>query len=155
MSSRLSTLALAIAVILPSCSPRVIETVRTEIEYRDREVHDTVAVEIPVEVEKIVTRDTSSHLENTYARSDASVKDGFLSHSLESKPQIIKVPVTVHVTDTVYREAQIVEKEVKVEKPLTWAQKSKIEAFWWLLGAVLILLAWTFRKPLARCLRLR
>lgn len=155
MSSRLSIIALALA--LASCSPRVIETVRTEIEYRDRIVYDTATVEIPVEIEKIVTRDTASHLENTYARSDASVKDGFLSHSLESKPQIIRVPVEVRVTDTlcVYKEAQTIVETVEVEKPLSWAQQSKIGAFWWLLGAVVALLAWTFRKPLLRCLRLR
>lgn len=133
-------------LLLASCSPRIIEHTKTEIVYRDREVHDTATVEIPVIIEKNITRDTASHLENTYARSDASVSGGYLSHSLESKPQIIKVPVTVHVTDTLYKEAQIVEKEVKVEKPLSWWQKFRIGAFWWLCGAVLLLLAWTFRK---------
>lgn len=144
MSSRLKILLAA--CLVASCSPRVIEHTRTEIVYRDREVHDTATVEIPVEVEKIITRDTASHLENTFAVSDASVKDGFLSHSLASKPQYIKVPVTVHVTDTLYKEAQIEEKIVKVEKPLSWWQKFRIGAFGWLCGAVLLLLAWTFRK---------
>lgn len=37
-------------------------------------------------------------------------------------------------------------KEVKVEKPLSWWQKFRIGAFWWLLGAVVALLLWTFRK---------
>ena len=37
-------------------------------------------------------------------------------------------------------------KEVKVEKPLSWGQKAKIGAFWWLLGAVVALLLWTLRK---------
>lgn len=131
---------------MASCSPRIIKEVHTEIEYRDREVHDTATVEIPVIIEKNITRDTVSHLENTYAKSDAMVSQGLLFHSLESKPQIIKVPVTVHVTDTLYKEAQIEEKIVEVEKPLSWWQKFRIEAFWWLSGAVLLLLAWTFRK---------
>ena len=56
-----------------SCSPRVVERVVTQIEYRDRVVHDTARVEIPYEVEKIVTRDTVSHLENSFAKSDAKV----------------------------------------------------------------------------------
>ena len=132
--------------LLASCSPRIIKEVHTEIEYRDREVHDTATVEIPVIIEKNITRDTVSHLENTYAKSDAMVSQGLLFHSLESKPQIIKVPVTVHVTDTLYKEAQIEEKIVEAEKPLSWWQKFRIEAFWWLSGAVLLLLAWTFRK---------
>ena len=131
---------------MASCSPRIIKEVHTEIEYRDREVHDTATVEIPVIIEKNITRDTVSHLENTYAKSDAMVSQGLLFHSLESKPQIIKVPVTVHVTDTLYKEAQIEEKIVEVEKPLSWWQKFRMEAFWWLSGAVLLLLAWTFRK---------
>ena len=144
MNSRLSLL-LAVC-LLASCSPRIIKEVHTEIEYRDREVHDTATVEIPVIIEKNITRDTVSHLENTYAKSDAMVSQGLLFHSLESKPQIIKVPVTVHVTDTLYKEAQIEEKIVEVEKPLSWWQKFRMEAFWWLSGAVLLLLAWTFRK---------
>lgn len=144
MNSRLSLL-LAVC-LLASCSPRIIKEVHTEIEYRDREVHDTATVEIPVIIEKNITRDTVSHLENTYAKSDAMVSQGLLFHSLESKPQVIKVPVTVHVTDTLYKEAQIEEKIVEVEKPLSWWQKFRIEAFWWLSGAVLLLLAWTFRK---------
>lgn len=144
MNSRLSLL-LAVC-LLASCSPRIIKEVHTEIEYRDREVHDTATVEIPVIIEKNITRDTVSHLENIYAKSDAMVSQGLLFHSLESKPQIIKVPVTVHVTDTLYKEAQIEEKIVEVEKPLSWWQKFRMEAFWWLSGAVLLLLAWTFRK---------
>ena len=39
-------------------------------------------------------------------------------------------------------------KEVKIEKPLSWWQKFRIGAFWWLLGAVALLLLWTFRKKL-------
>ena len=144
MNSRLSLLFAV--CLLASCSPRIIKEVHTEIEYRDREVHDTATVEIPVIIEKNITRDTVSHLENTYAKSDAMVSQGLLFHSLESKPQIIKVPVTVHVTDTLYKEAQIEEKIVEVEKPLSWWQKFRMEAFWWLSGAVLLLLAWTFRK---------
>ena len=130
------------------CSPRIVEKVVTQIEYRDRVVHDTATVEIPVEVEKIVTRDTVSHLENTYAKSDAVVSEGFLHHSLESIPQYIKVPVEVHVTDTLYKEAQIIEKEVEVEKPLSWWQSFEIGAFWWLLGALIAALLYIFRKPI-------
>lgn len=37
-------------------------------------------------------------------------------------------------------------KEVKIEKPLSWWQSFKIGAFWWLCGAVVLLLLWTFRK---------
>lgn len=137
-----------------SCSPKIVYKTETKIEYRDRIVHDTATFEIPVEVEKIVTKDTASHLENRYAKSDAVVSDGLLSHSLESKPQYIKVPVEVHVTDTLYKESQIIEKEVKVEKPLTWWQKFRQGAFWWLLGGLVLALIWIFRKPILKLFRI-
>ena len=136
---------------LSGCSllrPKVITKIEKEVEYRDREVHDTATVEIPIEVERIVTRDTTSHLENSFAKSDAVVSGGYLHHSLESIPQIIRVPVVVHVTDTIYREKEAVEtiKEVKVEKPLSWSQKAKIGAFPWLVIGFLGLLIWVTKK---------
>lgn len=143
---------LAVIVAVFACSPKVIVQKEVITEYRDRIVHDTATVEIPVEVEKVVTRDTVSHLENTYAKSDAVVSEGFLHHSLESIPQIIKVPVEVHVTDTLYKEAEIHTETVEVEKPLTWWQKFRIGAFWWLVGAVVLLLLWTFRKLIFKTL---
>jgi len=45
-------------------------------------------------------------------------------------------------------------KEVKVEKPLSAWKSAKIEAFWWLFAAVLLLLLWTFRKPILKLLHL-
>lgn len=137
--------------LLSGCSllrPKVITKIEKEVEYRDREVHDTATVEIPIEVERIVTRDTSSHLENSFAKSDAVVSGGYLHHSLESIPQIIRVPVVVHVTDTLYREKEAVEtiKEVKVDKPLSWSQKAKIGAFPWLVIGFLGLLIWVTKK---------
>lgn len=139
--------------LLASCSPRIVEKIETRIEYRDRIVHDTTTFEIPVEVEKIVTKDTVSHLENSFAKSDAVVSGGLLSHSLESKPQIIKIPIEVHVTDTLWKESQIIEKEVEVEKPLSWWKSFKILAFWWLLGACATLLLYVFRKPVLALIR--
>ena len=139
-----------VACLLTSCSPKITEKVVTKIEYRERVVHDTTTFEVPVEVEKIVTKDTASHLENKFAKSDASVSGGFLSHSLESKPQIIKIPVEVHVTDTLIKEAEIKEVIKEVDKPLSWWKSTKIEAFWWLLGALVLCLLWIFRKPILK-----
>lgn len=151
-----AVLVIILLVLAVSCSPKIIERVETKIEYRDRVVHDTATFEVPVEVEKIVTRDTVSHLENNWAKSDAVVSEGFLRHSLESKPKIIQVPVEVHVTDTLWKEkeAQAVTETKEVEKPLSWWKSFKLDAFWWLLAAVLVLLAWTFRKTLLKLLAL-
>ena len=141
-----ATAILLVLGLLASCSPRIITEKETVIEYRDTTIIDTAYFEVPVEVEKIVTRDTTSHLENSLAISDAMVTDGFLHHSLETKPQKVPVPVVIHVRDTIKQEAQIVYKEVPVEQPLSWWQKFRMDAFWWLLGAVVLLLLWTFRK---------
>ena len=143
---------IAAIVLLYSCSPKIIEKVETKVEIRERVVHDTTTFEIPVEVEKIVTKDTVSHLENSYARSDASVSGGLLSHSLESIPQIIKVPYEVTVTDTVYveKEAQIIEKEVTVEKPLSLWKRIELASFWWLLLLSAGSLAYIFRKDILK-----
>ena len=135
-----------ILALLAGCSPKIVEKIVTQIEYRDRIVHDTATVKIPYEVEKIVTRDTSSHLETTYAKSDAVVSEGFLHHSLESIPKIIKVPVEVHVTDTLYRESEIKTEYVEVEKKLNWFQRMKLDAFWWLVLGLGVSLLWIFRK---------
>ena len=141
-----------------SCSPKVITQVRTEyrdsvrVEVHERLIHDTVSVQIPVEVEKIVTRDTVSRLENTYAKSVAVVSGGFLHHSLSSKPQVIYVPVEVPVTDTTttHTSSAIEEKtETKVEyveKKLTWLQKTEIYGFRCMVLFALLFFLWKYRK---------
>lgn len=121
---------LVTAFFVCSCSvqkpqPSSNQTDSVRVEYRERLVIDTVSVIVPKEIERIVTRDTSSHLENEYAKSDASVSEGFLSHTLESKPQTIRVPVTVTVHDTVVveRSAETVVETVEVERePTFWEQ---------------------------------
>ena len=135
---------IALLVLAASCAvqkpqaPTVI--VRDSVVFRDRLVTDTAFVEIPTIIEKNITRDTASHLENTYAKSDAVVYGGFLAHSLETKPQTIKAPVTVTVHDTliVQKEAEIQTQTVEVEKSLSWWQRLRIGAFWWLLALALV-----------------
>ena len=102
------------------CSPRITppaeirDSVRVEI--RERTVHDTAYVDVPLIKEVNVTRDTSSHLENEYAMSDASISNGTLRHSLETRPHKIAAPVTitVHDTLTVEKKAETIIKEVNV-----------------------------------------
>ena len=102
------------------CSPRITppaeirDSVRVEI--RERPVHDTAYVDVRLIKEVNVTRDTSSHLENEYAMSDASISNGTLRHSLETRPHKIAAPVTitVHDTLTVEKKAETIIKEVNV-----------------------------------------
>ena len=90
---------------------------------------DTVFLEVPKIVEKIVTADTVSVLENDFASSSASVSDGLLSHSLETKP--VQKPVEVQ-TKIVYRDSVVfkdvvVYETVEVEKELTEWQSFKMK----------------------------
>ena len=139
---KVATLFITI-VLLASCGvckPRIEYRDSVRVEIRERIVHDTATFGIPVIVEKNVTRDTSSHLENPYAKSDAVVSEGFLWHSLESIPQTIKVPVEIPVHDTTYIEKaqETVYVTQYVEKELTWWQRFRLEAFWWLVLALVL-----------------
>ena len=90
---------------------------------------DTVFLEVPQIVERIVTKDTVSVLENEFAKSAASVSDGLLAHSLETKP--VQKPVEVQ-TKIVYRDSVIfkdvvVYETVEVEKELSRWQSFKMK----------------------------
>lgn len=54
----------------------VVHDTKDSLIIRDRVIHDTLKVPVPVYVEKNVTPDDSSHLENPYAVSDAWAKIG-------------------------------------------------------------------------------
>lgn len=134
----------------PKHYPQIVYRDSIQVEIRERLVHDTVSFEVPVIIDRNVTLDTASHLENEWAKSDAVISDGYLSHSLETKGRTVYIPVTTVVHDTVTVETHTQEAVVEkiVEKPLTWWQRLRLRAFWPLLGAVLALVLWIYRKPL-------
>ena len=107
-----------------------VDSTRVEVRTETRYVHDTSWVEIPVIVEKVSTLDTASVLENKYAKSEASVSGGILSHSLQTKP--VREPVRIERKETVrdsivYRD-RIQTQTVEVERKLTWWQSLKMKA---------------------------
>lgn len=116
------------------------------------ETIDTVYVELPRQVERIVTHDTTSRLENDYAVSEARVEAGMLHHTLETKPAKIPVPVksTIEKKDSVTTNSKSeVEKEkVYVEKELTTWQRFRLDGFWILAAIVAAIGFWKFRRPL-------
>lgn len=105
--------------------PTVILSDSTRVEYRDRIIRDTVEFEIPKIIEKRVTEDTLSVIENEYARTQAIVYDGKLYHDLQTKPAIIKVPVVMEVHDTliVQKQSETLTEYVEVEKKLSFFQR--------------------------------
>ena len=119
-------------------SEKILVETRIETVYKT----DTVYLEVPKIVEKIVTADTVSVLENEYAKSEASVSEGLLAHSLETKP--VKQPVEVQ-TQVVYRDSVIVKdnvivQTVEVEKPLTGWQSFKMSMGGWMLGLIIFMI---------------
>ena len=128
---------------------KIITETRIETVYET----DTVYLEVPKIVEKVVTKDTVSVLENEFAKSAASVSDGLLAHSLETKP--VQKPVEVQ-TKIVYRDSVIVQDRVvteiqEVEKELTGWQSFKMKMGGWFLGILIILIVLLilyFVKPL-------
>ena len=113
-----------------SCGPArhacVSDSTRVEVREVTRYVKDTMYLELPVITERIVTRDTSSRLENDYAVSEASVSGGYLSHSLATKPARTPVETEARevVRDSIVFRDRLVEVPVEVEKPLSRWQRT-------------------------------
>ena len=120
------------AVLCAGCSPKIVERVVVQ--------RDTLQVH---------HRDTTYRRDSIYIREwmkgDTVYVDRYRDRYVFRDRWRDSISVReVHDTTAV---------EVKVEKPLSVAQKAKIGAFWCLLGAVLALGAWTFRKPILALLK--
>ena len=125
--------------------------IRKEIVY----VPDTVYLEIQAQTAERTTRDSTSHLENDYAESDARINsDGSLYHDLKTKPQEIpKEQTPVERNDSIvykYKDRTVYE---TVERELSLMERIKLAAFWYLAGAVALCVCLLFRKPLWAALR--
>ena len=118
------------------------DSTRVEVRVEKEIVTDTAWVELPVIVERVVTLDTASVLENRYAVSEAVVSGGRLAHSLATKP--VREPVRVE-KEIVYRDSlvyrdRVVREEVKVEKQLSLWQRVKMKTGGVCLLAILLII---------------
>lgn len=147
---------LMLGICLASCSTarfRPSERDSTVVRYIDKlRIRDSVVmVGIPVESSsQNMSASDTSHLETSVARSDAWVDSkGKIHHTLNNKSDK-KLPAIVPVYDRarMLDERQIITitKTVKVEKVLTWWQKFRLKAFWWLAGLIAAsVIAWIVR----------
>lgn len=149
-----------LAVLVTSCgsSRHAVTSIEThdstKVEVRTERIEhiDTIYVELPRQVERIVTQDTTSRLENDYAVSEARVEAGMLHHTLETKAA--KIPIlsksTIEKKDSVTTNSKSeVEKEkVYIEKELTAWQKFRLRGFWILAAVIGGYLVWKNRKGL-------
>ena len=153
------TIILCALLLLVGCrSPKEIVREVTVIETHDsiHFVHDTLYFDVPMQTAQIVTKDSTSVLENDWAISQVAInKDGTLSHKLESKQQSVPVPFEKPVetkTQVIYRNRDV-KVPVPVEKELTKWEKFRLSAFWWLLGASVVCVGVVLRKPLFSIVR--
>ena len=146
-----TVLLIIIALALSACCntknlPVKIETrdsVITKVVKETKYIKDTVYLEVPAQTAERTTADSTSHLENDYAVSDARINpDGTLYHDLNTKPQEkpFEVETPVERKDSIvyrYKDRTVYE-TVEVERELTWWQKTKMYGFWALLALFLI-----------------
>ena len=124
-----SLLLLAAMAAATSCSPRIIENIRYQ--------RDTTYVQ-QMKVDSVFIREKG----DTVIIYKERIRDRYVFR--HDTLRLVKV-------DSVVVERV---KEVNVEKSLSAWKTAKIEAFWWLVAAVLLLLLWTFRKPILKLLHL-
>lgn len=122
-------------MVLPGCSPKIIERVVYQ--------HDTTVVH---KRDSIIRRDSVYVKE--WMKGDTVFIEKFKDRYIYRDRWRDSIRV---VRDSVSIEHI---KEVKVEQPLSWWKRAKLGAFWWILGALVAALAWIFRKPLLSLLKL-
>lgn len=142
----LITFTLAL-LLFSSCRPGqqlvVVEardSVRVEERVREVKVTDTLFIEVPRQAAERTTADSSSHLENDYALSDARIlADGSLFHSLETKPRTdtLTQELSVQAKDSIVYREKVVPQPVPIEKPMGWFTQMRL----WLGNLMLALIA--------------
>ena len=157
--------ALVLTIMCTSgCSPKIYKEVieKEKVVYRDsiswRDT--TLYAQVPLESgQAIVSVGDTARRETSVAAAESWVDSlGHLNLTLKNKrtvlPVVAKIPSRTIFTGITQNKAEFLTKYVQVEKPLSWWQKSKIGAFWWLIGALVLCLLWIFRKPLLKLIAL-
>ena len=135
-------LIILLTLLLTSCSTiKYVPVKETEYVTVTETLVDTVIKWTPP-IENIVneTKDTTSTVETSLAKSTATVSNGTLHHSIENKKDSIKTKIVYKdkiVTKTEYKEVPV---EVEVEKKVvpSWC--------WWLLGInILVIIGFAIR----------
>ena len=123
----------ALAALLPGCSPKIVERVSY--------VHDTTNV-VRIDSVRYYQHDS------IFVREKGDTIFQYVERiRYRDRFRIDTLVQMREVRDTAFVER-------KVEKPLSWWQKARIGAFWWLCGALVLALLWIFRKPLLSLLKI-
>lgn len=128
-------LILAAMLVAASCSPRIVERIvqKTDTTYIER-----------MRLDSIWQKDS------VFIREKADTVFVYREHIRDRFRFIHDTTAIVRIDSVAYETI----KEVEIEKPLSAWKKAKIEAFWWLLGALVAALLWIFRKPILSILKI-
>ena len=143
---------LLFALCLSACGVArpVLESDNTKVEVKvvEKIVKDTAWLELPIIIEKRATLDTISTLENKYAKSEAFVANGVLTHSLQTKPvrEPVEVQIKEIVRDSIVYRDRVQTRADEVEKKLTWWQSLKLKAGGVFLILIVIAILYLFLK---------
>ena len=135
-------LLLFILLLLTSCSTiKYIPVKETEYVTVTETLVDTVIKWVPpIEKEDKETKDTTSTVETSLAKSIATVSNGTLHHTIENKKDSIKTKIVYKdkiIKQTEYKEVPVEVEVVKKVVP-SWC--------WWLLGInILAIIVFTIR----------
>ena len=116
------------------------DSIRIEERLRYVPVVDPFFMEVPPQSSERTTADSTSHLENDYAVSDARIMiDGSLYHSLETKPRTdtLTQELSVQAKDSIIYREKVVPKIYPVEKELNRFTQMRI----WLGNIMLVLIS--------------
>lgn len=135
------------------------DSIRTEIRYKLIESIDTVFITLPPQTAERTTPDTTSTLENDYAKTTATIlPNGMLFHNLETKQTPVPVPTKkteAQRDSVVYREKEVplpYPVEVEVNR-LSWMQQAQIYGFRVLVAILLLGAAVRYRKKIFQFVR--
>jgi hypothetical protein len=135
MNQLLKSLCLSIVIIaVASCRTiRQTQTIENKVDsvvvIRDRVVYDTITLPKEVYI-NILPADSVSHLETTFAESDAFLTGGVLQHSLNNKDV---APIVYYTRDTLWRVRTL----LKIEKADTIVQYKTPWYDWMIIGLLL------------------
>lgn len=127
--------AIILLLLLVSCSPRIIE--KTIVQ------RDTTYIE-KMQIDSVFKYDS------VYVKEKGDTLYIYKERVLNKYRYIHDTAYVVKVDSLLVER----EKLVEVEKPLSAWKTLQIRAFWWLCGAVLLLLLWAFRKPILKLIKL-
>lgn len=127
-------------------APQIImrDSVALKVQYWLEHRDVIVDLNIPDIRDKNITRDTTSHLENDYAESEATISNGVLTHTLNTKSQTKKVETNILVEhrDTTIYKYQYIKTLNEVAMPLSWWQQTQINGFRAMLIILTVILLW-------------